>query len=183
MRAQMISASSRLKTTRSRYVDGSNATTMISTPPRMKAPIMAPRTLPMPPTTAAMKAFQPTRIPMYGIDDGVGEAVHRARGAREPRTDRERDRDDQVHRNAHQRHVGLVPGNRAHRHAHRSAMHDVVEHEHQEHRQSDDDQLQRGDREAPQVPRHVVEQSSARSAGTGKTRASGSRGKGRHRAR
>ena len=43
---------------------------MISIVPRMNAPIMAPRMLPMPPMTAEMKAFQPTMIPMYGSMTG-----------------------------------------------------------------------------------------------------------------
>jgi len=37
---------------------------MISTPPRIKAPIIAPRMLPIPPTTAEMNAFHPTMMPM-----------------------------------------------------------------------------------------------------------------------
>ena len=45
-------------------VEGKNAATMISTAPRIKPPIMAPRTLPIPPTTAQINAFQPTMMPM-----------------------------------------------------------------------------------------------------------------------
>jgi len=46
----------------------------------------------------------------------------------------------------------------AHRHAHGRAMHDVIEHQHQRERQADDRQLQRGDREAPDVPCDVLDQ-------------------------
>ena len=43
---------------------------MVSVVPGMSAPIIAPRMLPIPPMTAAMKAFQPTMIPMYGSITG-----------------------------------------------------------------------------------------------------------------
>ncbi len=56
--------SSTVKAIRSRKVEGKTATTMISTAPSKKPPRNAPRMSPMPPTTAAMKAFQPIRAPM-----------------------------------------------------------------------------------------------------------------------
>ena len=58
----------RAKTKASRYPDkfGAKATLKISTKPMSNPPIMAPVIFPIPPTTAAVKAFHPGYMPISG---------------------------------------------------------------------------------------------------------------------
>ena len=74
----------------------------------------APNTFPIPPRTAATKAFRPGHYPHQGIDLGIFHGPENPAGRCQGRTQRKSQADDPVYRNAHQRYGFHVPGNRAH---------------------------------------------------------------------
>src|SRR5665647_1008671 len=100
-----------------------------------RPPSTAPGRLPMPPTTAAVKAKSPAWKPMYGHACGSCK-----RGADEERHD-----DDAVDVDPHHRRGFLVEGRGAHRLAGLRALHEHGEQHHEDDRADDDDHLWKPD--------------------------------------
>ena len=95
---------------------------------------MAPLMLPMPPSTAAVKALRPAEIAHHEVDLGVVEADQHAGGAAERRAQEESGGDHLADIDAHDRRHLAVLGHGADRAAERGALDQRVERPHQKRR-------------------------------------------------
>ena len=83
---------------------------MTSSIPKSRPPSTAPVTLPMPPSTAAMKAFSPGRMPMKGLTWGYFMAHSSPAGPGQERAQQEGKGDDAVDVDAHEADQSPGPG-------------------------------------------------------------------------
>ena len=100
----------------------------------------------------ADKSFPADHDAHVRIDHRISQAVHHTGRAAQARADGKRKRDDFIHRYAHQRDNGLVPGNGAHGHARFGALDNKIQNQHQDQRKDNDENLQRGNGKRTESP-------------------------------